>query len=152
MDAGCRKTQLRFPACRQVQANRGSVKHFPNKDKQKGSIDAQAASPEGPPNCVEDSGTREFEQVIHETDAQGHEIPHEPSAEIRSAAFAPDGYRVALHYGPDNIFKLRLSIFDIRSGKKERDLWPVEWTSYSSGPPTWAERWTMDCRTMGQPV
>ncbi len=79
----------------------------------------------------------EFEQVIHEVDAQGHAIPHEPSAEIRGAAFSPDGTRVVLYHGPDNVFKLRLSIFDVRSGMKERDLWPVEWTSYASGQPVW---------------
>lgn len=82
-------------------------------------------------------GLGDFEQVIHETDAQGHEISHEPSAEIRGAAFSPDGTRVALYHGPDNVFKLRLSIFDVRKGTKERDLWPVEWMSYASGQPVW---------------
>ena len=38
------RRRRRLRACRRVQADRGSVKHFPNKEKQKqGSIDAQAA-------------------------------------------------------------------------------------------------------------
>jgi len=82
-------------------------------------------------------GLGEFEQVIHATDAQGHEIPYEPSAEVRGAAFSPDGTRVALYHGPDNVFKLRLSIFDVRGGTKDRDLWPAEWMSYASGQPVW---------------
>lgn len=82
-------------------------------------------------------GLGEFEPAPVVTDKPGHRIYDTPSAEIRSVAFSPDRARVAIYSGPESIFKLRLSIWDIETGKEERDLRPVAWTSYPSGEPVW---------------
>ena len=82
-------------------------------------------------------GLGEFEAPPVITNQQGNRIYTTPSAEIQSAAFSPDRTRVAIYSGPDNIAKLRLSVFDIESGQKLRDLWPVAWTSYPNGQPVW---------------
>ncbi len=71
------------------------------------------------------------------TDRDGHRVYTAGMGEIQSAAFSPDRTSVAIFGGPDDIFKLRLSIFDIQSGRKERDLRPVAWTSYPSGGLVW---------------
>jgi hypothetical protein len=82
-------------------------------------------------------GLGEFEapQVVH--DQSGKLIYDVPNAEIQFASFSPDRKHVAIYSGPDNIFKLRLSIWEIETGKKERDLWPDPWSSYASGQPVW---------------
>jgi WD40 repeat protein len=82
-------------------------------------------------------GLGEFEPPPVITNQQGQRVYDIPNAEIQSASFSPDRRRVAIFSGPDNVFKLRLSIWDVEAGKKERDLWPVAWTSYPSGGAIW---------------
>ncbi len=82
-------------------------------------------------------GLGELEDPPVITDKQGHRIYTAKNAEVQAAAFSPDGARVAIYSGPDNIFRMRLSLFDIRAGEKERDLWPVAWMSYPNGQPVW---------------
>jgi WD40 repeat protein len=82
-------------------------------------------------------GFGELEAPPVVTDKQGNRVYTAGMGEVQSAAFSPDRTSVAIFSGPDDIFKLRLSIFDIQSGKKERDLRPVAWTSYPSGGPVW---------------
>jgi hypothetical protein len=82
-------------------------------------------------------GLGELEDPPVITDKNGQRVYTEKSGEIHYAAFSPDRARVAIYSGPDNVNKLRLSIFDVQSGKKERDLWPVAWTSYPNGRPVW---------------
>jgi hypothetical protein len=88
-------------------------------------------------------GLGAFEWPSKGTDAQGHELYTEGSAEIRGAAFSTDGARAALFHGPNDVNVLSLSIFDLRNGGKERDLWPVEWMAYADGQPVWwnDDRW-----------
>ncbi len=82
-------------------------------------------------------GLGEFEAPPVVRDQEGKRIYDDPAAEIQSVAFSPDRTRVAIYSGPDSIFKLRLSIWNIQTGAKERELWPVAWTSYPSGQPVW---------------
>lgn len=82
-------------------------------------------------------GLGEFEIPLVVHDQEGKRIDDDPAAEIQSVAFSPDRTRVAIYSGPDSTDGLRLSIFEIETGKKERDLWPVAWTSYPRGQPVW---------------
>lgn len=80
-------------------------------------------------------GDFEAPPVFH--DQQGRLAYTTPRAEIRSAEFSPDRARVAIYSGTDETAKLRLSIWDVASGQKLRDLWPITWMSYASGMPLW---------------
>jgi hypothetical protein len=82
-------------------------------------------------------GLGELEAPPVITDSQGHRVYDIPNGEIQSAAFSPDRTHVAIFSGPNDVFKLRLSIWNIQTGQKERDLWPVLWASYPSGQPVW---------------
>lgn len=82
-------------------------------------------------------GVGELEAPPVITNQQGNRVYTTPSAEIQSVAFSPDRTLVAIYSGPDNITKLRLSLWEIESGNKLRDLWPIAWTSYPSGHPVW---------------
>jgi hypothetical protein len=90
-------------------------------------------------------GLGEFEAPPVVTNQQGQRVYTTPRAEIQSAAFSPDHTRVAIYSGPNNNVKLRLSVWDIESGQKLRDLLPVEWASYPSGQPLWWNngRWVL---------
>jgi hypothetical protein len=69
------------------------------------------------------------------TDGAGKRVYTEKSGEISCAAFSPDNTRVAIYGGPDTVLKSRLGIWDVDSGKDERDIW----TSFPSGQvdPVW---------------
>jgi hypothetical protein len=69
------------------------------------------------------------------TDKDGKRVYTEKIGEVRCAAFSPDQTRVAIFGGPDTVSKSRLSIWEVDTGKKERDLW----TSFPSGQvdPAW---------------
>jgi len=82
-------------------------------------------------------GLGEFEPAPGIHDQSGNRVYDIPSAEIQSAAFSPDAARVAIYSGPDNVYKLRLSVWDVQSGKMLRGLWPVEWMGFPSGNPIW---------------
>jgi hypothetical protein len=82
-------------------------------------------------------GLGEFELPPVVRDRQGNRIYTTPNAEIQSAAFSPDHSRVAIFSGPDDIHKLRLSVWAIQSGQKLREFWPAAWSSYPSGQPLW---------------
>jgi WD40 repeat protein len=82
-------------------------------------------------------GLGELEPAAVVLDKNGHRIYDSPSGEIRSAAFSPDRKRVAIYSGPDNVYKLHVSVRDLASGRKVRDFWPVAWESYGSGQPVW---------------
>jgi hypothetical protein len=88
-------------------------------------------------------GLGELEPAAVVLDKNSHRIYDSPSGEIQSAAFSPDRKRVAIYSGPDNVFKLHLSVWDVESGRKLRDFWPVAWASYPSGEPIWwnSGRW-----------
>jgi hypothetical protein len=90
-------------------------------------------------------GLGAFERGMKATDPEGHELYTEGSAEIRGAAFSADGARIALFHGPNDVNVLRLSVFNVSSGTKERDLWPVEWMAYADGQPVWwnDNRWVI---------
>lgn len=79
------------------------------------------------------------------TNQKGVRVYTEPSAEIQAAAFSPDHMRVAIYGGPDDVHKLRLSIWDIESGQVLKDLSPMEWFSYANGAPFWWKngRWLL---------
>ncbi len=82
-------------------------------------------------------GLGELEPASMALDQNSRRIYDIPSGEIRSAAFSPDRTRVAIYSGPDNQHKLRLSVWDIKSGDRLRDFWPVEWMSFPDGQPLW---------------
>jgi hypothetical protein len=84
----------------------------------------------------------EFEPAPTIHDRNGNRVYDTPSAEIRFAAFSPDEKRVAIYSGPDNVYKLRLTVWDVASGKMLREFWPIASsgsfsTTYISGKPTW---------------
>jgi WD40 repeat protein len=83
------------------------------------------------------AGLGEFEPAPVITDRNGKRVYDTPSAEIQSAAFSPDGTRVAIYSGPDIVTKLRLSVWDVESGEMLHELWPVEWLGYPNGNPVW---------------
>ena len=66
-------------------------------------------------------------------------------SDVQSTAFSQDGTRLAVYSGPNNIFKLHLTIWDVRGGQMTRELWPVEWASYPAGKPIWwnGGRWLL---------
>ncbi len=87
-------------------------------------------------------GLGEFEPaaVIH--DRNGNRVYDTPNAEIQSAVFSPDDRRVAIYSGPDNVYKLRMTMWEVASGKLLREFWPIASngsfsTTYISGQPTW---------------
>jgi hypothetical protein len=82
-------------------------------------------------------GLGEFEPPPVITDRQGHRVYDVPNAEVQFAAFSPDRTRGAIYSGPDNVYKLHLTVWDIESGQKLREFWPVEWLSYANGQPVW---------------
>ena len=83
------------------------------------------------------AGIGELEAAPVILDKNSHRIYDSPSGEIRAVAFSPDRTRVAIYAGPNNVNKLRLNVWDIQSGQKLRDFWPVEWMSFPSGQPLW---------------
>jgi hypothetical protein len=82
-------------------------------------------------------GLGELEPAPIITDRQGNRTYTAPNAEIQFASFSPDRTHVAIYGGPNSTAKLHLSLWQVESGQKLRDFWPVASILSPSGEPQW---------------
>jgi hypothetical protein len=97
-------------------------------------------------------GLGELEPAPVVLDKNSRRIYEIPSGEIRSAAFSPDRTRVAIYSGPDNQNKLRLSVWDIKSGRQAAELLAGGVDVVPRRPAPMVEQWPMAHRTILKPV
>src|ERR1700679_3654049 len=72
-------------------------------------------------------------------DASSHRViaPLSSGDPVECVSFSPSGDLLALTSGTGEGLPARLTLWDAKSGRLLRELWPAQWRSKVQGPPHW---------------